>query len=392
MKKNLLTHKQVTSAASTNKVYSLRDGGGLILRVMPTGAKNWILEYKRPDGRRSSTGLGGFPSVGLAEARSLAHEFRNKVGQGIDVVLEHKKVRAAQINEINTFKEVALVWMEFKRHSVTSDHLVDIRRRLEMHVFPTIGSIAIKELTAPLAISALRQLERQGKMETLKRVIQIINQVMRYAINSGLIEHNRLADISDIFPAPNKVPMRAISPEYLEEFLADVEKVSCHERVRQLLYFQLATMLRPSEAAAVEWSWIDLEAKTLTIPAESMKMKREHRVPLSPGVIKLLQSVIPHKASRFVFFGIKNPREHINSQTVNAVVRRTGWGDRLVSHGFRSIASTYLNQKGFNPDWIEAALAHVDENEVRRAYNRSDYFDQRHELMNEWSKKCLTSQ
>ncbi|RMA82719.1 tyrosine-type recombinase/integrase [Umboniibacter marinipuniceus] len=389
MKKFKLTHREVSTAKPKAKAYTLRDGGGLILRIIPSGARNWVLEYKRPDGRRSSAGLGGFPSLGLAEARQAASNFLARVAEGVDVVLESKKSRAAELEALNTFKDVSLKWMDFKQHSISADHLVDIRRRLEMHVFPALGNIQITEINAPLAINSLRKLQRDGKLETLKRVIQIINQIMRYAVNSGVIEHNRLAEISAIFPPPTKTAMRSIRPEALADFLADIDKTQCHPRVKQLLYFQLATMLRPAEAACVEWEWFDFDRKVLTLPPEVMKMKREHRVPLNCYLLDILDGVERHKASEYVFFGVKHPREHINSQTVNAVVRRAGWGDRLVSHGFRSIASTYLNEAGFNADWIEAALAHADENEVRRAYNRSDYLEQRRSMMAAWGKKVL---
>lgn len=391
MKKFKLTHREIASAMPQNKNYQLRDGGGLNLRIITTGAKNWVLEYKRPDGRRSCAGLGSFPAIGLAQAREAAAEFLAQIDGGVDVVLEAKKARATELESLNTFKDVAQRWMDFKKHSVSADHMVDIRRRLEMHVYPSLGNIQITEITAPLAISALRKLERQGKLETLKRVIQIINQIMRYATNSGVIEHNRLADISSIFPAPVKTAMRAIHPDELGAFLADIEQTSCHFRVKQLLYFQLATMLRPAEAACAEWDWFDFEQKVLTIPADKMKMKREHRVPLTEFLIELVEGVNRHKASKYVFFGVKHAREHINSQTVNAVIRRAGWGEQLVSHGFRSIASTYLNDAGFNADWIEAALAHADENEVRRAYNRTDYLDQRREMMSIWHRRLKTT-
>jgi integrase len=210
---------------------------------------------------------------------------------------------------------------------------------------------------------------------------------MVYAVNTGITFSNPLSGIRHAFEAPKKQFMATLKPDELPELMLTLSTASIKKVTRCLIEWQLHTMTRPSEAAGAKWCEIDFEKRLWTIPAERMKMKREHIVPLSEQTLNLLEILKPLSAHRnHLFPADRNPRTHANSQTANMALKRMGYGGRLVSHGLRALASTVLNEQGFDPDLIEMALAHVDKNEVRRAYNRADYIERRKPLMTWWSK------
>jgi len=210
---------------------------------------------------------------------------------------------------------------------------------------------------------------------------------MTYSVNTGLIHANPLSGLRAAFQKPVKENMPTIPPEELPELMKDLSYASIKLVTRLLIEWQLHTMVRPSEAAGAAWREINLENKVWEIPAERMKKKRGHNVPLTDQTIELLNRLKPISGHReHIFPGDRNPRTHLNEQTANMALKRMGYENRLVAHGMRSIASTALNQHGFEGDVVEAALAHVDKNEVRRAYNRADYLERRRVMMSWWSE------
>ena len=209
---------------------------------------------------------------------------------------------------------------------------------------------------------------------------------MTYAVNSGLIHANPLAGIKASFRKPKKENMAALKPEELPELVATLANASIKRTTRCLIEWQLHTMSRPAEAAGTRWSEINLEEKTWLIPAERMKKRRPHRIPLTQQVLAILEAMRPISGHReFVFPSDRDPKSHCNSQTANMALKRMGFAGRLVSHGLRSIAITTLNERGFDAEIIEMALAHTDDNQVRSAYNRTDYFERRKPMMEWWS-------
>jgi len=210
---------------------------------------------------------------------------------------------------------------------------------------------------------------------------------MIYAVNIGLIDANPASGIGKAFEKPKKQNMPTLRPEELPKLMRSLVMSNLSVPTRCLIEWQLLTLVRPSEASGARWAEIDIEAKLWTIPAERMKAKREHIVPLSSQALDILSIMKPISAHREYIFPSRNdPKQPMNSQTANAALKRIGYSGKLVAHGLRSIASTTLNETGFSPDIIEAALAHSDKNEVRRAYNHSTYLAQRTELMNLWGK------
>lgn len=384
-----LSDTKIKTAKPKEKEYTLQDGKGLYLLIKPIGTKIWRFNYYRPvSKKRALISFGSYPDVSLHDARTKRDEARQLLAKGIDPQ-QYKKdqLKRFKDEQNNTFEKVASDWFKLKSSSkLKSDTLKDIWRSLELHIFPAVGNKMITEVKARDFISALEPVKAQGKLESVKRLCQRINEVMSYGMNVGLIEANPAAKISNAFANPVVKNMPALKPEELPELLKALETANIERQTRCLLFWQLLTITRPTEAAKAKWSEIDLVNKLWTIPADRMKMNRVHMIPLCQQAIEILETMKPISGHReHIFPSMKSPyNKPMNSQTVNAVIKRVGFAGRLVAHGFRSIASTALNEEGFDPDAIEAALAHIDSNEVRRAYNRSIYLEQRIKMMQWW--------
>lgn len=238
-----------------------------------------------------------------------------------------------------------------------------------------------------MVIKLLKPIEARGSLETVKRLAQRLNEIMDFATNCGLVTANPLTGIKAAFKKPKKENMATLQPSELPELINTIANASIKLITRCLIEWQLHTMTRPSEAAGARWDEIDLEAKIWTIPPARMKKRREHRIPLTEQAIALLEVMKPISEHReFVFPSDRDPLKSCNNQTVNMALKRMGFEGRLVSHGLRSLASTTLNEQAFEADLVEAALAHVDSNQVRSTYNRTDYLERRIPMMSWWSE------
>ena len=383
-----LTDKEIKSAKAADKEYNLFDGGGLRLRVKPNGSKHWLLNYYRPNSKkRANLSLGKYPDLPLAIARKQSQEARELLAQGIDPQ-EDKKRKQQEHKTIHqhTLLNVSKEWFDIKQCDITPDYAVDIWRSLELHIFPNLSNTPIKDITAPLIIEQLKPIEAKGSLETVKRLAQRLNEIMDFATNCGLVTANPLTGIKAAFKKPKKENMASLKPSELPELISAIANASIKRTTRCLIEWQLHTMTRPSEAAGTRWDEIDLETKIWTIPPARMKKRREHRIPLTEQAIALLETMMPISQHReFVFPADRDPQKPCNSQTANMALKRMGFAGRLVSHGLRSLASTTLNEQGFEADLVEAALAHVDDNQVRSAYNRTDYLERRLPMMVWWS-------
>ncbi|MBL0560425.1 integrase domain-containing protein [Aeromonas hydrophila] len=391
MGKNKLTDSKLRVAKPEDKEYNLGDGDGLYLRVKTNGTKMWLFNYYRPsDKKRANISFGAYPDVTLAAARERRGQARALLADGIDPKthqLEQTAIaKAEQETSLNTFERMAVQWLELKRHDVSEAYANDAWRSLELYVLPFIGTLPIDQIRAPKVIALLRPLEADGKHETVRRLCQRINEILDYTVNHGLLAANPCAAIRKVFKKPTKKHMPTLKPGELPALMADIANGRLDPTTRCQIEWSLHTLVRPGESAGTRWDEIDFDAKVWNIPADRMKMERPHRVPLTPQALALLERMKPISGHRpFVFPGYRNPMGHINDQSANAALKRLGYGGRLVAHGLRSLGSTTLNEQGFNPDAIEAALSHADDNEIRRAYNRSDYFEQRVIMMGWWS-------
>lgn len=331
--------------------------------------------------------LGSYPAINLADTRSYRLEARTLLAKHIDPQDHHKEQVSIGLEaKANTFQLVAELWWEMKKPTVTEDYGNDIWRSLERDVFPTIGDISVTDIKAHILVQAIQPVQVRGALETIRRLCQRTNEVMIYAQNTGLIDAIPSINIGKAFEKPKKKNMPSIRPEQLPQLMQTMRTANIILPTRCLFMWQLLTISRPAEATEARWDEINFETKEWKILAARMKMNREHTVSLSDAALAILELMKPLSGNReFIFPSRIKPTQPMNSQTVNAALKRAGFGGVLVSHGLRSIASIALNEQGFPPDVIEAALAHVDKNEVRRAYNRSDYLEQRRPMMQWWA-------
>lgn len=383
-----LTFTEVQTAKARPKEYNLADGDGLYLRVKPNGKKFWLFNYTRPFTRkRSNISIGTYPVVTLEQARRVKNQYQVLLNQDIDPKEHREKEQQKQQDaHRSTLEAVASQWLDLKKTKVSEDHADDIWRSLEIHILPDMGNIPVHKIGAARTIDVMRPIAARGSLETVKRLCQRLNEVMTYAVNTGLITHNPLIGIREAFATPQVQHMPSIHPDRLPELMRALQAASIKRTTRCLIEFQLHTMTRPAEAAGARWDEINLDNELWVIPAERMKKKREHKIPLTAQVLSLLEVMRPISGSgEFVFPGDRNPGRHTNKSTANMAIKRMGYNKQLVSHGLRSIASTALNEQGFDSDLVECSLAHVDKDSVRKAYNRADYLERRREMLDWWS-------
>lgn len=384
-----LTNNEILKAKPQEKDFTLHDGDGLFLLIKTSGKKLWRFRYQRPNSiSRTNLSLGSYPALTLAVARQMRDQYLSLLAQGIDPQKQQEEVSEQRQIELDSiFSVVAGRWFLLKSKSVTEDYAKDIWRSLEKDIFPSIGGISVQTLKARTIVEALEPIKARGALETVRRLVQRINEIMIYAVNTGLIDANPASGVGMAFEKPKKQNMPTVRPEELPKLMRSIAISNLSITTRCLIEWQLLTIVRPSEASGTQWKEINLNERLWIIPAERMKAKREHIVPLSPQSIEILEIMKSISSNRtFVFPSRNNPQKMMNSQTANAALKRIGYGGKLVAHGLRSIACTALNEAGFNSDVIEAALAHSDRNEVRKAYNRSTYLKKRTELMNWWGE------
>ncbi|HDX7267062.1 TPA: tyrosine-type recombinase/integrase [Escherichia coli] len=389
-----LTDTEIKSTKPADKEINLFDGDGLILRIAPLakgGKKNWYFRYAVPvSKKRTKMSLGTYPHLTLAKARALRDENLSLLANGVDPqVHNNNKAKALKSAIEHTLQAVARKWLDekVKTSGISQDHAEDIWRSLERNIFPTLGDTPIKEIRPKMLKQHLDPIEKRGVLETLRRIISRLNEIFRYAATEELIEFNPADNLAQRFSKPKKQNMPALPPTELPRFLTVLNNASVRMETRLLIEWQLLTWVRPGEAVRTRWSDIDIETGMWHIPAEFMKMKKPHKVPLSKEalrVLDLMKAISGHR--EWVFPSIKAPLNHMHEQTANAAIIRMGFGGELVAHGMRSIARTAAEESGkFRTDVLEAALAHSKKDEIIAAYNRAEYLTERVILMQWWS-------
>lgn len=383
-----LTALEVQQAKPKDKEYSLADGGNLYLRIRPTGSKVWILNYYHPyTKKRNNMGLGSYPEVSLAAARTKAKEYRALLAEGIDPKYHYDELERIKAEQhTNTFELIARKWLDLKKGNVSDSYYNKITNTLEKYIFPKMGKTPIHKVSAVATIELIQPLANDEKLETVKKLCGWLNEIMMHAVNTGVAQTNPLTGIRKAFSAPKVTNLPTLQPNELPDLMYAIQHSNTKVVTRCLIEWQLHTMVRPGEAAGTRWDEINFETKEWVIPAERMKKNKPHTVPLSDQALRLLKVLKPVSGHReHVFPSDHNPHKPANPQSANRALTRMGFHGRLVSHGLRALASTTLNEKGFNPDVIEAALAHLDKNSVRAAYNRAEYLKARRQMMDWWS-------
>lgn len=345
--------------------------------------------------KRTKMSLGTYPHLTLAKARALRDENLSLLANGVDPqVHNNNKAKALKSATEHTLQAVARKWLDekVKTSGISQDHAEDIWRSLERNIFPGLGNVPINEIRPKLLKQHLDPIEQRGVLETLRRIISRLNEIFRYAATEELIEFNPADNLGQRFSKPKKQNMPALPPTELPRFLTVLNNASVRMETRLLIEWQLLTWVRPGEAVRTRWADIDTDNSMWNIPAEFMKMKKPHKVPLSKEALRVLDSMKAISGHRdWVFPSIKSPLNHMHEQTANAAIIRMGFGGELVAHGMRSIARTAAEESGkFRTDVLEAALAHSKKDEIIAAYNRAEYLKEREILMQWWSDYVMT--
>ncbi len=384
----LLTNLDVRNAKPKDKIYRLKDGAGLFLQVEPNGGQYWRLRYFFA-GKERMLALGRYPEVSLSDARDKRLAARKLVANGTDPGAKKKEDKRIEIFKANnTFRAIAKDWHDTNKSKWTPDHAERLWRRLELYAFPDIGNLPITAIKTPDLIPVLRKQEKQELLDTARRLAQVLNTVFRFAVHCGLIDQNPAGDLRGVVTPHKATNFPTIQTEELPELFKKLNNVDALPQIKIAIKLLMHTFLRPGELRKSKWTDIDFEGKQWIIPAERMKMRRPHMVPLADQAITLLKELKDITGNCEYMFPSHHRRTHpwMSENTVNHLLIRMGYKGKLVGHGFRSLASTTLNEKSnFDRDAIEVQLSHMDDDKSRAAYNRAKYVEERERMMQWWA-------
>lgn len=382
-----LTDTRLRSLKNPESVTRLFDGGGLYLEVHPNGARYWRLKY-RFGGKEKRLALGVYPEVALKDARIKRDDARRVLHQGEDPGAVRKEEKAQLVSDATSaFRLVAAEWN--KRQKASEDHRAQTWHRLEANIFPWLGDRSVDDLGAKDVLDVLRRIEARGALELTQRLRQTCSQIFDFAIASGLTEKNPARALRGALATPPERHLAAVlDPAELGKLLRAIEGYSGSDIVRAALRILPHVFSRPGELRAMTWAELDLSKAEWSLPAERMKMKRPHMVPLSRQVVAIIRDIEPlTRKSKFVFPTPRSNDRCLSENAFTAALRSLGFsGDVVTAHGFRATARTLLDEQlKFRPDIIELQLAHTVKDANGRAYNRTSHIDDRRTMMQAWS-------
>ncbi|MBF0141441.1 MAG: integrase arm-type DNA-binding domain-containing protein [Magnetococcales bacterium] len=383
-----LTDTSIKQAKPKEKPFRLSDSGGLYLEVAPSGGKLWRLKF-RFGGKEKRLAFGVYPEVSLKQARERRDDARRLLAEGIDPG-EHRKITRAmdKSRTEDTFEAVAREWFSKFSPTWAETHSSKIIRRLEMDVFPWLGGRPVKEISALELLTVLRRIEDRGALDTAHRAKQNCGQVFRYAVATGRAEHDPSSALRGALPPAKGGHFPTIvEPQAVGELLRAVDGYKGSFVTQCALRLAPLVFVRPGELRHAEWVEFDLGAATWTIPGEKMKAGEKHIVPLSIQAVAILREIQPLTGSgKYVFPGERTADRPMSENTVLAALRRMGYPvGAMTGHGFRSMASTILNEQGWHRDAIERQLAHGERDSVRAAYNHAEHMPERKKMMQAWA-------
>jgi len=383
-----LTDIKVKHAKQRQKAYKLSDEHGLYLLVTPSGAKYWRLKY-RFGGKEKVLALGIYDEVTLAQARAKQNEARVLLDKKIDPGLAKKETkRSSKLTSANSFETIAREWHAKFLPQWTPKHGARIIRNLEKDIFPWIGQEAIAEIAPPELLKTLHRIESRGAIETAHRAHQTCGQIFRYAVATGRSERDPSADLRDALPPARAKHYASLTDaNAIGDLLRAINDYQGHFVTKCALRLAPLVFVRPGELRPAEWSEIDFDAAEWRIPAEKMKMRVKHIVPLSKQAITILRELQPLTGDgKYIFPCVRATKRPMSENTINAGLRRLGFTkEEMTGHGFRSMASTLLNEQGWNRDAIERQLAHAERNKIRASYNYAEYLPERRKMMQCWA-------
>lgn len=384
----MLTDTTAKKAKPADKPYKLADSGGLYLAVMPEGGKLWRWKY-RFGGREKLMAVGKYPHVSLAQARELHADARRLLASGVDPMARRKSEKTAEREQVeNAFETIARSWIEHWREDKSARHVDSTSRRLDVNILPYLGKLPINEIAAPDIVSMVRAIEQRGAKDVAKRALETTGQIFRYAIAHGYCKRNPAADIKprDILKATQKSNYPRVDAKDLPELLRQIEVYQGTHVTRLAMKLMALTFVRTGELIAAKWSEVDIKAKRWDIPAERMKMRTPHIVPLSRQSIEVLETLATITGnSDLIFPGDRNPKQPMSNNTILKALERMGYKGIMTGHGFRGVASTILHEQGYDHQHIELQLAHAPRNAVSAAYNHALYLKPRAQMMQEWA-------
>ncbi len=362
------------------KQVKLYDGNGLYLLVNKSG-KYWRYDCK-VNGKRKTISLGPYPALGIKGARTRLAELKLALAKGEDPT---RKLRGS---DSPSFSEVASKWLESHKQGISERYARTLEYRLERYLLPELGNRPINTIDARLLFDVLTSLQSSGLEETAHRARFICGQIFRYAVMKGLVEYNPVPNLRGALrPRRPKHMATILEPDRIGELVRAIDGYHGEAHVAIALKMALYTFVRSGELRFAKWSEFDMDGGIWRIPAERMKMKRMHLVPLSRQVQSLLERLHPITgSSELLFPSLRTKTRPISDATLTAALRRLGFSkDEIVVHGFRSMASTLLHEQGWPTDAIERQLAHVEKNKVKRAYDHAEHLDARKEMMQAWA-------
>ncbi len=381
-----LNNTRIKALRPRSKLYRVADSDGLALEVSTTGAKHWRYRY-RYDGKASMLALGTYPDVSLAQARKARDQARAQLDAGINPAEARREAeRKEREARGNSFAAVADEWLERMAGSWTEHHAADVRRSLEAEALPAFGSRPVASITPPEIIECLRTIEKRGAIEVAHRTAQRIAAVFRYAVQTRRATVNPAADLRGVLKTRKVEHLRAMPRDELPGFLEKLEAYDGAPATRIGLRLITLMFVRTGELRGARWNEVDFDAAEWRIPAERMKMREAHIVPLSRQAIASLRELEAITGGAPLLFpGRSSLSKPVSANTFLFALYRLGYHNRATVHGFRALASTILNEQGWPPDVIERQLAHAERNKVRAAYNRAQYMEQRRKMMQHWA-------
>lgn len=383
-----LTDTAIRNAKPSIKPVKMYDEGGLFLLVTPAGGKWWRFKY-RFGGKEKLLSFGTYPEVSLKDARGRRDQGRKQLASDIDPGEHRKAVKLAKADRAaNSFEIIAREWFGKFSPNWAESHASKIITRLERDIFPFVGGRPIAEITAPELLTVLRRIESRGAIETAHRAMQNCGQVFRYGIATGRNERDVSADLRGAIPPPMAKHHASIKdPIGIGGLLRAIQGYQGSFITKCALRLAPLVFVRPGELRKAEWSEFNLDGAEWRIPAEKMKMREIHIVPLSRQALAILNELRQLTGDgRYVFPGARTNGRPMSENAVNAALRRMGFAkDEMTGHGFRSMASTTLNEQGWDKDVIERQLAHGERDQVRGAYNFAEYLPKRREMMQAWA-------
>lgn len=386
-----LSARQVDTAKPQEKAYKLSDSGGLYLYVTKTGARSWRVKY-RFNGKEKLLSLGLYPAVSLADARQKRDEAKSLLAEGVDPGQEKQdKKLTSRISSENTFEAIAREWHQSKWRVWSPDYSNAVMSLFEKDIFPFIGHLPIISVKPLLLLDVLRKIEARGAMEMARKARRRCGEVFKYAIVTGRAEYNPSPDLTVAMNAPQGTHYPFLLEEEMPGFIRGLNSYFGSIIAKIATQILMLTALRTKEMRFAKWVDVDLENGLWTIPVEVMKKRRLHVVPLSRQVIDLFKSLkLVTGHHELVFVGRNDRTKPISENTVLGVIRRVGYEGRASGHGFRHTMSTILNEHGFESDWVERQLAHVEKNKIRGVYNHAQYLEKRRTMM-QWYADHLDS-